>query len=360
MTDDLRAPTDRVLRLVEAAQRLADPADPLGQRARRILPGSTGLSPEGVELALGQCLEVRPSAEEVRRLCASVPPARCCHVLLSANVFVASHRAIALALAASASVNVRPSRREPNMVRLLHDASRGVIRIVEELCPLPGDQVWAYGCDTTLSKLRAELPAGVVFRGHGSGLGAAVVGPPPDRRTDSERTLQLAERLARDTVLFDQRGCLSPRVVLTSDSEFAAELAEALRAALANFERTVPRGVVSDEERALAHRYRDTMLYAAEVTAAGKGWVGLDLAGETLLVPPVGRLLHVCNVRDPVEALRPLAQALTTIGFEGSPELAHRLAESFPHARLAGIGRMQQPPFDGPVDRRPGTAAELL
>ena len=360
MGEPLRVRVERVMRLVEAAQRIADPGDPLGRRARKILPASTGLSPEGVELALLHSLEVHPSAEEISRLCGQTAPARRCHVLLSSNVFVAAHRAIALALAGSASVHVRPSRREPTMTMLLHEASRGAFQVVEELVPSPGERVWAYGSDTTLASLREELPSGVVLHAHGTGIGVAVVEPRDDSGDGSRWLERVAERLALDVVLFDQRGCLSPRLVVTSSADLASQFAVLVRGALGSCERKVPRGEVSPEERAQAHRYRDTMLYVSDVMAAGKGWVGVDLVGDRLVIPPVGRLLHVARVVDVVEALGPLSPALTTIGYAGPPELKVRLAESFPHARVTELGRMQQPPFDGPVDRRPVAAGELL
>ncbi|HEY3233680.1 MAG TPA: hypothetical protein VGJ84_03120, partial [Polyangiaceae bacterium] len=119
----------RIRRLVEAARKIADPRDPLGIRARELLPESTGLSRQGVEWALTRCLETRPTEKELRQLSASVPTAPRAHVILSANVFVAAHRAIALALAASPRVCVRTSRREPQFARLLCQASDGLFEI---------------------------------------------------------------------------------------------------------------------------------------------------------------------------------------------------------------------------------------
>jgi len=147
----------RVARLVAVARRIADPADPLGQRARALLPASTGLSLQGVELGLTRCLEIAPTDLELRSLCEGTPSAPRAHVLLSANVFVAAHRAIALALAASARVEVRPSRREPEMVRLLQAGDPGLFRVVDDLSAAPGDHVWAYGTDRTLAALRDEF-----------------------------------------------------------------------------------------------------------------------------------------------------------------------------------------------------------
>jgi hypothetical protein len=345
---------NRVQRLLAGARKIADPDHPLGRRARAILPRATGLSLEGVELALTRCLETAPSDAELCALSARVPPAPHAHVLLSANVFVAAHRAIALALAQSADVAVRPSRREPEMPRLLAEACPGLFRLVDELAPTPGDHVWAYGSDETLSKLRGELPAGIVYHAHGHGIGLAVV----DAATEPGGA---ARALADDVIAFDQRGCLSPRIALViGDAQAARDFAVAIARELARLGHDVPRGSLDPDELADIARYRDSMLYAAELLHAGKGYVGLDAEGRHVLVPPVGRNLHVVRIDDPAPPLAALGARIAAIGVAGPPELERRLSELLPRARLGPLGSMQRPPFDGPVDLRSPPDGELL
>jgi len=338
----------RVARLVEAARRIADPNDALGRRARDLLPQSTGLTPEGVDFALERCLETNPSDAELDRLCAGVTEAPHAHVLLSSNVFVAAHRAIAIGLAQSPRVSVRASRREPETARLLHEASNGAFRLVDELTPSPGDHVWAYGSDETLAKLRGELPAGIVYHPHGHGFGIAIV------ETVAEST---AAGLAEDTALFDQRGCLSPRVALfVGDVDAARDFAQAVARELSRLGHDVPRGAPDPDEASDIVRYRDTMLYAAELLHAGKGYVGLDVTGEHLIVPPVGRNLHIVRTANPESALRALASQIAAIGISAKPTLVVRV----PGTRISDVGQMQRPPFDGPVDLRTPTQGEIL
>src|SRR5690606_16289101 len=161
----------RLERLLEAARGIRDPETPLGREARARLSVSTGLSAAGIELAISKCLETHPTEAELERLAASVESAPRAHVLLSANVFTAAHRAIALALAASEQVFVRPSRREPEMARLLLRGAPGLFTLVDPLEPEPGDALFAYGSDVTLNELRAALAPGVRLHGHGSGFG---------------------------------------------------------------------------------------------------------------------------------------------------------------------------------------------
>jgi hypothetical protein len=338
---------DRVLALSRGARRIADPEDPLGERARELLVASSGLSREGVELALAHCLETEPSEPEIAALCESVVPAPRVHVLLSANVFVAAHRAIALGLASSSQVVVRSSRREPEMAALLAEAAPSLFELTGELSPAPGDHVHAYGSDATLTELARTLPRGVTLHGHGAGFAVAIVEPP--------FADDLWARLALDAVLFDQRGCLSPRVVLSSAP--SESIAGGLASALERFEATAPRGQLSADEAADVTRYRDTLAFAGDLFPAGQGYVS---ASAEFLVPPIGRNLHVVTHPDPLVLLAPFEQKLTSVGVEGSFALVGRAGQTFPQCRIADIGRIQSPPFDGPVDRRTPKSGRVL
>jgi hypothetical protein len=340
----------RVRRLVGAARRIGDPADPLGREARAVLPRATGLSEQGVVLALEQCLETHPTGHEIASLVASVERAPRAHVLLSANVFVAAHRAIALALAASRTVFVRPSRREPEMVRLLAEGAPGLFRVVDNLEPAPGDHLFVYGSDETIAFVRRAHGPDVTVHAHGAGLGLVVV----DASRVSPSTLGHAARaIADDVVLFDQRGCLSPRVVFVEgDARVARMLSAELALALGHAERTVPRGRCNESDAAEATRYRDTVRYAGEIFPAGAGFVGLDLEGSAVVVPPVGRHVHVMVTTDFARAAAAIAHLVVTVATVGPPELGERVQSRFPGARLSAVGQMQRPLFNGPVDRR--------
>lgn len=344
----IRSPRERVLALVDVARRIADPRDPLGVEARRVLPFATGLTAENVELGLTECLETHPSDDEIAALCASVPRISRAHVVLSANVFVAAHRAIALALAAAERPRVRASRREPEMTRLLSQGAPGLFDVVTELRPKAGDHVFAYGSDETMRAIETSLPQGVVLHAHGSGMGIVVT----DLR-ERDALATTAREIARDVVPFDQRGCLSPRVVLvTSGSEESRLVARALSEALRDLERRIPRGALHAEERAGASRFRDAWLVAGDVLDAGSGFVTLDDAVRPLAVPPPGRHVHVRFTPDLDAISSVLAPSIASVGIAGTHSVHGRARALFPEARIARPGAMQRPPFDGPVDRR--------
>jgi hypothetical protein len=273
------------------------------------------------------------------------------HVLLSANVFVAAHRAIALALAASPKVEVRPSRREPEMARWLAQAAPDLFRLVDTITPASGEQVFAYGRQATLDELSRALPAGVRLWAHGPGFGLVVC---DESALSSEELCQrLATALALDVVLFDQRGCLSPRLILIEGSAASAlRLARALAAALNDWQRRVPLGAMASEEQAEKARYAATLAYAGELLTAGPSLIGVGALNSPLALPPAGRNLHLLPVSDARARVGALSASLTTYAVAGSAALAASLSRILPQARAATPGRMQCPPFDGAVDRR--------
>jgi hypothetical protein len=343
----------RVRRLVAAAAELADAGTELGQRARALLGDSTALSPEGVDWALRACLEAAPSDAELTALARSVTPAPAVHVILPSNVFVAAHRAIALALAASPHVRVRPSRREPHFARLLASAAPGLFEIVTELRVSAKDHVWAYGGDESLAAVRAQLPADVTLHAQGPGFGLAVV----DATAVSPST---AHALACDLMPFDQRGCLSPRAALIlGDAALTRRFAALLADAQASLAERIPLGRLDAGEQADVVRFRDAGLYAGALVPAGPGWLFVAADARPALAP-VGRNLHLSPVTDLVAALSALGrERITTVGIAGPSELFVEVSRALPEARISELGEMQRPALDGPADRRSARAARL-
>jgi hypothetical protein len=354
---------ERVERLLALSRGLL--ADPEQRRALcERWRASTGLSAQGVAWALEHCLELAPSAPEIAALVGTVPQAPRAHVILPAQVFVAAQRAIAIALASAPEVFVRPSRRDPVLAQALAAQAAGLFQCVEQLDVQPGDHVWAYGADLTLSALRGQLPAGAVLHAYGSGFGVALV--------DLERPQtfpEAARAIALDTLCFDQRGCLSPRLVLALGSQSRAQsFAEALAAALADAGQRVPRGAFSADELAEESWYRQCLACFAPILDTGHGSVSvraleLSLAASqglaALSLPPAGRHLQIVPVERLEPALRGLERWLTSVGC-ATPELEARARTVLSRARVVRLGKMQSPAFDGPVDRRSEPRGELI
>ncbi|EYF02336.1 acyl-CoA reductase [Chondromyces apiculatus] len=343
--------------VLTAAQRIADPSDPLGVEARQRLPATSGLSPEGVELALTAHLETHATDTHLRSLLSTTAQAPRCQVVLSANVCTAALRALAVATATAPRVSARPSRRDPVVAELvaralLDDARfQGSIEIVQTpaLPGLPGDELHVYGTDATVALLAEKAGPGVVVRGHGTGMGIAVVDAAAD-------VAEAARAIADDVVPFDQRGCLSPRVVLVEGPSLRAEsLARALHQELDRAGGKVPRGPLDDATRS------EISLYRATIETIGTWWegchhgVGLDPDPRALMLPPPARVVHVVpSLAERIgDLLKPWMALISAVGGDGDGHLLEAVLHQLPHARRSALGQMQRPPLDGPVDLRP-------
>ncbi len=347
--------TSRVWALVRAARILADGQGDAGQETRSMLQCTCGLSIQGIELALRRHLEVNPSDLDIQTLVASAGDAPRVQVVLSANVFVGALRAMALAVAAAPEVVVRPSSREPSFCQALVDAMEDAcvassIAITDVLETSIDDEVHLYGRDETMRVICHELPRDQRVRAHGTGLGVVAVG-------SDANWFATARAVAMDVVPFDQRGCLSPRVVLLHGSLADAKLfAKALTHELLEWESKVPIGSIEPGERAALVRYKDTMSAVGDVLEASTSVIGYVEGARTLLLPPPGRHVHIAACRDAREAkalIGPWERFVVALGeAECSDPFVSTLEGFLPKARIGPVGQMQCPALDGPVDRR--------
>jgi hypothetical protein len=352
----------RIERLIELGRRLADASDPLGLEARARLAVTSGLSPEGIELALTRHLETHPTEAEIeallgpREVATEGAPSRC-HIVIAANVCTSALRAIAVGLAAAPDVRVRPSSRDPALAEILvrelerderFRSAGGSIALAPDVAQAAaGDELHVYGSDQTIEALRAAAAPGLVVRGHGTGFGLAVVGEESDVR-------DAARALAADVIPFDQRGCLSPRIALVEGApDRAAALWEALHEALGRA--AIPRGPLAEDTLAEIAMYRTSMEAIGAFREGPWHAVGLDPSPRALLLPPAARVVHVAaaDAAGVAALLEPLSPFIAAIGASSERGALARAASSkAPGARLSRLGAMQTPPLDGPVDLR--------
>ncbi|HYL59408.1 MAG TPA: acyl-CoA reductase, partial [Candidatus Acidoferrales bacterium] len=162
---------------------------------------------------------------------------------MAGNVAGAGIHEVAISLVAGAGIVVKTATAEPiffeAFVRTLAEIDPTVAHCVavlnwgRERTDLSGellancDRVMAYGDDSTIASLHANDKV----LGFGSRVSAAVVAPSALARS---RIDAVAESLARDVVMFEQLGCLSPHQIIVvspalgAPREFAAALARAL------------------------------------------------------------------------------------------------------------------------------------
>ncbi len=352
-----------VRRWLEAARAVhADRA-----RIAASIAASTGLSIEGVELGF-ESLERDATPAELRALVDSAGSADHAHVILSANVFVAPLRAIAIARAAAERVTVRPSSRDPALaVALVAAAGDPAVSIAEErdVARVSADRIDVYGRDETIARVRAAARSGVGVRGHGAGLGVALVaaGEHDNRgKRDKREIEEAADAVAADVVPFDQRGCLSPRVVFALGTPAQGEtFALALHHGLESLGSRVPRGALTPAERGESVRWRETLAFAGRVWAGADHVVALAAPQTPLAVPPAGRHVLVVPAASEAEVralLAPIVRFVVIVGRSPRVDVGKSAGGdpgctvAPPHARVALLGQMQHPPLDGPVDRR--------
>lgn len=342
----------RITRFIEAAREVWGP----GRTAENLdrLVEETGLSRQGVTHALDHVLELRPAPGELDHLLARAPSRSAVVVVLSANVFTAPLRAIAWALAQSSQVTVRCSRRARAFLEPLGEAIPLVTIVSSDEDPssqvdallgsLPaGGALHLYAGSATIDRVAPRVPPQVHAELHGPGFGAILA--------RDAAIVASADAVARDVATFDQRGCLSPRVMLVEGD--AARAAHAVHQALGELDRSMPRGRLSPEERGEIARAVDAARYAGRALVGEGHALLLHDDANGLPLGPVGRtlvVLPIAHVDRALELLAPHAAQLTTIGTDRSGR--DQAFSPLPRCRIVALGAMQLPPLDGPVDLR--------
>ena len=225
-------------------------------------------------------------------------------------------------------------------------------------------RVVAYGGEEAVRGVRSRLPAHLPMVVYGPKLGLGVLLPDVVPAHD-----RLTAAIAHDVCAYEQRGCVSPRLlyVLGGSAEAAEEFGERLGRALASELVRLPPPPV-DAGSAVAIR---ALRSEAEFRGYGPGpesrvigsegdlsWtviVEAEPRVETDGLPRVVRVHPVADLAGLEDVLRPLARRIQAIGYAGSDgaarlaELAVRLGVS----RLAPFGRVAWPPADWRHDGHP-------
>ncbi|MDQ2871819.1 MAG: hypothetical protein M3R35_01675 [Candidatus Eremiobacteraeota bacterium] len=219
------------------------------------------------------------------------------------------------------------------------------------------DVVVAFGGSETLETIRAGLRLETRFIGYGARASAAYV--TRDVLNDETRTRLAAAGVARDLVLYDTEGCLSPHVAFVENGgrvtahDFARLLANEVERASIEFPASTRR---PEREAALVNARN----LGAFRSAGGAGTVFADNAATyaVFVNPPADepplflpRAIGLHAVDQPVEAAAYLkrhgvAVEAFAMDARGRPD-ATAMAVNAGAVRLARFGGMQQPPLAG-------------
>jgi hypothetical protein len=228
----------------------------------------------------------------------------------------------------------------------------GGLEVVEDAAVRPAEVVAVYGSDAVVTSLRGRVPATtrVLAYHHREGIGVVGRGVLSDTGTASA----VATEVARAAAFFDQRGCVSTRVLWVEAGlpVTPAEFAEGLAGALSEVEATLPSGDLDTLERSAVQQLRGTveiLAAAGDAEAADAPTLrhGIDAPWTVVYDPSgavetrcVGRVVVVRPFRDLDdlwESVRPMAPHLQTVGVSG---LGDRLEEVAAVLGCLGVSRV--------------------
>lgn len=392
---------DDVIRAVGAtACRLADPDDPAGRRALELLseelgwPESLsretlremarGWAPEalrgilaaelGDPAVLGGWVDAGSPGGRTRRRTASGP-----HVLLqiqSGNVPGVGVTGVVRGLLVRSGVLVRASREEPGLVahfaRTLSTEEPLLGRCVATTWwpadddRLPAWRSWVkhagkvvlYGGEQAVRGVRDLLPASTRLVVYGPRVGVGVV--LPDAEPDAA-----AVALARDVCAYEQRGCVSPRLVFVAGArERRSRFARALYEALGDeVKRHGPPFLTPEEASGIRSVRAEVELGSSpsELDVLGDpgelAWTVVTGEDGELRSDPWPRIVRVYRAgglrewQARLTVLEGRIQAVGYAGSEGERELARRAA-ALGVSRVAPFGTVAWPPPDWRHDGR--------
>ena len=211
--------------------------------------------------------------------------------------------------------------------------------------------VVAFGGDEALYAIRARCATEARFVpfGHRASIG---------RLTGADVAAlngELAERIARDALLYDGEGCLSLHALFVdADAAAMQRVAELLAAACERVALEFPGGARSPGRTAAVAAYRSVALFRA---AGGTGTV-LRAADATLVVDPpadqpppfLPRVIPLIPVDGDAGVARYVAEQslpVQALGVLSADDASLRLAERIGAVRVAPFGSLQTPPLAG-------------
>ncbi len=219
------------------------------------------------------------------------------------------------------------------------------------------DLVVVYGGDETVRWVRGRLPPAVSLQAYRHRLGVALVG----RDALGAKAGEVAAQAARAVALFDQRGCVSPHLILVEEGGplTPQEWGGLLARSLDQLEEELPSGVLDaagamemqqvrgrgEMEEALGE---GTRIYHGGAAAP---WTVLVEPGKRLSPSCLGRTVRVLPVRDLSEVpslLEGWRWHLQTVGVVGLGGREEELRESLARMGVSRVAPLSAAPWPPP------------
>jgi hypothetical protein len=376
--------------LGSAARRFLDPTDPLRAEALERLPESSGLSAAVARLVLDH-MAADWTEERLRRLLATelgdpcpldtfvergggrsmaIGPAFCVQIG-AGGVPGVGVTALLRSLLVKGPTLLKPGRDDALLPMLYARALADVApELAESLAVVPwpsesvdhldaalahADVLVVYGSDASVAAVRARAPVTARFVAYHHRVSIGLVGR--DALTASNLAT-LARDIAWAVSAYDQRGCVSPRVVYAEEGGecSTAELADHLARAMDDVERRWPTGELDAPDASKLQQARGT---AELMAAAGGGevrhggaaaWTVWWAPDNVSALPTAGRFVVVRSVADasmlPKElgALAPHLQTVAVAGLAGRLDAAARALGEAGASRMAPFRAVPFPP----------------
>ncbi len=243
------------------------------------------------------------------------------------------------------------------------------------------DCVCAFGADETLTYLKSQVGRGTKFIGHGDKFSVAVVFSGPETKKSPALLENRAERLALDISMYDNLGCLSPRIVFIEESgkgsvrksTVGEQFANLLARKLAEIESAIPS--VPPFSAAGLEAMLEQVPYRLRAEASSQTLKVFDGEKKTssLVVLDRSRKANLnslpfrsgrrvvvvkpfSDLKALVRTLRPFSGKVQGVGVGGTETQVESLAEtlwSLGPTYFCSLGLMQFPPITWQTDGQP-------
>lgn len=231
---------------------------------------------------------------------------------------------------------------------------RGANPDFEEQLFKPAPLVILYGGPQTIPRLRERVGPYKKILEHGHKIGMALVGK--EKLGNTAEAKKLAEKLAFDVAMFDQRACIAPQVayVETGARVSPQDFAEMVSVALAGLEEELPAGPITLDTAATLAQERNLAAFDAasspvkSVFAATTSTVVLEEKPGFEGVLPIRylRMYPVSSLAEVIPLVGPHGPYLQNVGIAVDGERLEEFAEKLAAAgvsHITPIGLMHRP-----------------
>jgi len=364
--------------LAETAASWLNDNSPWFARAAPAIAAAAGFSPTMVRHALpamiaplgGAALQALAAEADVK-LDSDRP--RVTLQILPSNVPGLAAIATALSLICRSATLLKPGRRDCVFTRLWVESLAAIDadlaacvavaywpggdRDREDAALAEADLVIASGGDDAIAALRPRGRGR--FAAYGSRLSIAAIAA--ECRQSSHALRAAARGVALDVAVWDQRGCLSPRLCFVEgDLESARAVAAAIGEGLRDLGEHLPPGTMSTEEILAVRRFRDAAEWADPTGGRMSDFFFADDLGAGSVVVDAGappqpapthrclRVIPVASIESMLRVLEPLRGALEGVGLAAAGRFSALAAQlrAFGIPLVAAAGELQRPPLD--------------